>query len=147
MPAEDQSPVSRWRVILRRTDQICCAGLIALALAWMSATWVYQGGLQGRLINIETAESRPLLFQLDMNRADWPEWSVLPGIGETLAKRIVDFRQKNGPFHGPQDLLRVRGIGPRTLDRIRSYLLPIAEPDSKDGTKNLGVQDKKRRNA
>jgi competence protein ComEA len=94
----------------------------------MAATWIYQGGLQGQLIDIERAGSRSLSFQLDINRADWPEWSVLPGIGETLAKRIVLARQKE-PFQRHEDLLRVQGIGPRTLDRIRPYLLPLAEAE------------------
>jgi competence protein ComEA len=46
----------------------------------------------------------------------------LPGIRETLARRIVQDRIKNGPFHAPEDLLRVPGIGPRTLNRLRPLL-------------------------
>jgi competence protein ComEA len=91
----------------------------------MGASWVYQGGLRGGLIDVETAGHRPLLFQLDINRAEWTEWSVLPGIGEMLAKRIVRARHDHGPFRSHQELLRVQGIGPRTLDRIRPYLLPM----------------------
>lgn len=41
---------------------------------------------------------------------------TLPGIGPALAARIVAAR----PFHDVDDLLRVRGIGPATLERLRS---------------------------
>ncbi len=118
---------SRWPALLRWSDQACCVGLIVASLGWIGASWVYQGGLQGRLIDIERTEQRPLSFQLDINRADTAEWSVLPGIGEMLAQRIVNSRRDNGPFHRHDDLLRVHGIGPRTLDRIRPYLLPVED--------------------
>ena len=119
----------RWPTLLRWSDQVCCVGLIAVALGWLAASWVYQGGLRGRFIDIERAEPRPLSFKLDINRADWPEWSVLPGIGETLAKRIVGSRRDQGPFRSHDDLLRVPGIGPRTLARIRPFLSGVDDPD------------------
>jgi competence protein ComEA len=49
----------------------------------------------------------------------------LPAIGETLARRVISERNENGPFHDLDDLTRVRGIGLRTLEKIRPYLLPI----------------------
>ena len=52
----------------------------------------------------------------------WPELTQLPGIGETLARRIVESRRQAGPFADHEDIRRVRGIGPRTLERISPYL-------------------------
>ena len=60
-------------------------------------------------------------------RSDWPELSQLPGIGEALARRIVESREADGPFADHQQLRRVRGIGPRTLERSTPYLRPVAE--------------------
>jgi competence protein ComEA len=57
--------------------------------------------------------------------ADWPELSLLPGVGETLARRIVESRSKHGRFADLDDLRRVRGIGPKTLERIRPFLRPL----------------------
>ena len=61
---------------------------------------------------------------LEMDRATASDWERLPGIGPSLAARIVADRAEHGPFQTPEGLLRVRGIGPRTLERIRPYLAP-----------------------
>ncbi|MBI2478982.1 MAG: helix-hairpin-helix domain-containing protein [Planctomycetia bacterium] len=81
------------------------------------------------MIDIETAEPVTVTFQLDINEATWPEWTLLPGVGETLAKRIVQNRDERGPFRNHADLLRVSGVGPRTFERMRPYLLPLPETD------------------
>jgi competence protein ComEA len=57
--------------------------------------------------------------------AEWPEFAELPELGETLARRIVESRAKVGAFGDHDDLLRVEGIGPRTLERLKPYLLPM----------------------
>ena len=59
---------------------------------------------------------------LDLNRATADQLEALPGIGPVLAQRIVLDRQQSGPFRLPEDLLRVRGIGPRLLERLRPWI-------------------------
>lgn len=54
-----------------------------------------------------------------VNRATSEELEGLPGIGPSLARAILDDRAENGPFDVPEDLLRVPGIGPATLNRLR----------------------------
>jgi competence ComEA-like helix-hairpin-helix protein len=66
--------------------------------------------------------------RIDLDRADAKELERLPGIGPALARRIVVDRAARGPFRAPQALLRVKGIGPRTLERIRPYLSAPAGP-------------------
>jgi competence ComEA-like helix-hairpin-helix protein len=69
--------------------------------------------------------------RIDLDRATARDLERLPGIGPALAARIVADRADRGPFQTPNALLRVRGIGPRTLDRIRPYLeSPAAAADS-----------------
>ena len=116
----------RLGVLLRRADQVCAATLMAAALSAILLLWIYRGGLRGELINIEQAPAIKIQFQLDINRADWPEWTLLPGIGEMLARRIVESRTTEGPFATHDDLQRVKGIGPKTLVAIRPYLAPIS---------------------
>jgi competence protein ComEA len=61
--------------------------------------------------------SRALVL-LDLNRATAAELDGLPGIGPVLAARIVAHRQRHGPFASREELLAVRGIGPRLLARL-----------------------------
>jgi competence protein ComEA len=59
---------------------------------------------------------------VDVNRASAAELETLPGIGPALARRIMESRAEDGPFRTADDLLRVRGIGPATLERIRGLV-------------------------
>jgi len=56
--------------------------------------------------------------KVDINRAGVWLLKALPGIGETLAQRIVDYRQQNGPFDNTRGLLKVAGIGTATYEQI-----------------------------
>lgn len=58
--------------------------------------------------------------QLNINHATASQIeSRLPGIGKVKAQAIVEYRNHNGPFDGPEQLLNIKGVGPHTLDRIR----------------------------
>jgi competence protein ComEA len=57
--------------------------------------------------------------RLNLNAATAEQLERLPGIGPSLASRIVAFRGKHGPFASVDDLVHVGGIGPATLDRVR----------------------------
>jgi competence protein ComEA len=60
--------------------------------------------------------------KIDINRAEIWLLEALPGIGEVLAQRIVDYRGRNGPFRRIEDLLNVSGISSATFARIRDYI-------------------------
>ena len=60
--------------------------------------------------------------KIDINRAEPWLLEALPGIGEVLAQRIVDYRSENGPFKIIEDLLKVSGIGPATFEKIKDYI-------------------------
>jgi competence protein ComEA len=104
--------------------------LVSCCLVLMAGYWFYLGGHRGQLIEIDRADPLTAKYEVDINRADWPEMVQLPGLGETLARRIITDRQQRGPFRDIDDLDRVDGIGLRTLERIRPYLIPI--PDDAD---------------
>jgi competence protein ComEA len=59
---------------------------------------------------------------ISINQALAADLELLPGIGPMLARRIVEHRERNGPFRAPEELLEVHGIGPRTLERLRPLL-------------------------
>jgi competence protein ComEA len=115
---------------LRRADQATVAALTTLALLAMLLHWYWRGGHAGRLIEVDRVEPGAVAYTVDVNAADWQEFTVLPGVGETLARRIVEFREEHGPFRDLRDLREVRGIGPRTLERLTPYLRPIPSAEA-----------------
>ena len=60
-------------------------------------------------------------LSVNLNTASASELTALPGIGETLAARIVAWREENGPFVRVDQVMAVSGIGPKTYERIRPY--------------------------
>lgn len=60
---------------------------------------------------------------LDLNSATAEQLEQLPGIGPVIAKDIVRFREKSGPFRRVEDLLAIRRISRRKLDKIRPYVV------------------------
>ena len=64
--------------LLRRANQVAVAALVVVALAAMGGWWIAQGGWGGRLIEIDRAEPLTARFQVDINRADWPELCNCP---------------------------------------------------------------------
>lgn len=107
---------------LRSRDQSSVAAVVLICLFMMAA---YGLRHRERLIDIDQAEPLSADFRVDVNQSSWPELAQLPGIGETLARRIVESRERDGPFEKPQDLQRVHGLGPKSLSRIRRFLLPM----------------------
>jgi competence ComEA-like helix-hairpin-helix protein len=59
---------------------------------------------------------------IDPNRASSVELEMLPGVGPSLARQIVTTREANGPFRSIEELRKVRGIGARTLEKLRPFL-------------------------
>jgi competence protein ComEA len=66
---------------------------------------------------------------VDINRASVEELIGLPGIGEVTAKRIVEFREQHGPFKRVEDLLKVKGIGEKSFQKLRPSIT-VSRADS-----------------
>ena len=64
----------------------------------------------------------PTSSKMDINTASVEELQTLHGIGEQKAGDIVEYQQQNGPFSRVEDLLKVSGIGPATLEDIREFI-------------------------
>jgi competence protein ComEA len=59
---------------------------------------------------------------IDLNKASENQLMEIPGIGPALAKRIVEFRDENGDFQRVEDLLKIRGIGEKSFQKIRPHV-------------------------
>lgn len=99
---------------------------VLLGMHWWRLTG---GGL--REVEIVRQPPRPFDSRLDLNSATWVELAQLDAVGETLARRIVEHREEHGPFHDVEELRKVRGIGKKTLDKLRPWLT-LGKSEAKD---------------
>lgn len=116
-------------MILRRSDQIVLVCLVAVMLGialGMRAT--VAPGLQ-----IAQFVKR-LTEPLDLNTATLDELIDLPGVGPVLAQRIIEYREAHGGFKSVDELLQIRGIGPKRLEQLKGRVRvgppPFAHPGS-----------------
>ncbi|WP_291317075.1 helix-hairpin-helix domain-containing protein [Desulfuromonas sp.] len=94
---------------------ICmCVMLLLAALAGPAASFAAPQ-------KSEVVES---IATLNVNAAGAEELESLPGIGKVTAERIVAYRSEHGDFATPDDLVHVKGIGEKTLEKIR-YLVSV----------------------
>ena len=72
----------------------------------------------------QPAESQPpeSPAQININTATVQQLQLLPGIGEALAQRIVDYRQTNGMFRSTEELMNVSGIGETKFANIKDFI-------------------------
>lgn len=61
-------------------------------------------------------------FKFNLNEVSWEALTLIPGIGEYTAKKIVTYRLKNGRFRQVEDLLKIKGIGRKTIERLKPYV-------------------------
>lgn len=67
----------------------------------------------------ESSQTAPVItFPININTADKDTLAVLPGIGEVLAQRILDYREEHGNFSHVEELLNVEGIGKKKMEAI-----------------------------
>lgn len=87
---------------------------LLLALFWRDRT-AMTPGRTGTAVETEIQapqeDIQPDLSPLDLNSATAEELAQLPGIGEELARRIVEYRAENGPFEAVEEIMEVSGIG------------------------------------
>lgn len=69
-----------------------------------------------RLNTVNVTQKEP---QIDLNRDKFEKILKISGVGPVLARRIVSDRERHGPYRDWDDLLRVKGVGPKKLARIR----------------------------
>ena len=91
----------------------------------MSVFFLHRSSVHNGLIEIDRSGSLDADFQVDINTAQIGEIIVLPGVGEKLAKTIIDYRRQAGPFDSVESITQVPGIGDKKLEALIPYLVPI----------------------
>jgi competence protein ComEA len=95
-----------------------CAGVLAGALL---VTPVSAGRLQSSPAPAARAAT------IDLNTASVADLEGLPGVGRRTAERIVEHRQKNGPFKKIEELMNIKGIGEKSFLKLKP-LISVAPP-------------------
>lgn len=82
--------------------------------------------LQKEIINNERVVTEGSLkkesYWININKASKEELIRLPGIGEKIAQRIIQYREKNGKFKSKLELLKIKGIGKKRLAQIENFI-------------------------
>jgi competence ComEA-like helix-hairpin-helix protein len=64
----------------------------------------------------------PNLGKININTADKQTLKLIPGVGEKLAARILDYRRENKKFQVPEDLRNIKGLSNHTLEKARDLI-------------------------
>ena len=119
-------PPLTWTLPQRRVLLVLLSALLVFLVIRYAFNPIYVSDPQPE----QPARFDELADRIDPNTADWTALAALPGVGEKKAKDIVAFREEskryapNGvAFAGPEDLLKVKGIGLAMLEGISPHLM------------------------
>ncbi|MPZ19595.1 MAG: hypothetical protein GEV06_16995 [Luteitalea sp.] len=98
----------------------------------ISRPWLLAAGLMlvlcGPILHAQASREKPSpqpskkARVLNVNTASAAQLQELPGIGVSTAARIVEYRQKHGPFKKVEDLMNIRGIGEKSFLRLKPLI-------------------------
>ncbi|MBO6584981.1 MAG: helix-hairpin-helix domain-containing protein [Gracilimonas sp.] len=75
-----------------------------------------------RAEEVDTGSPTNVMYPININTADEATLQLLPGIGPAYSKRIVQYRLENGSFKSVDEITNIRGIGPKTLQKLRPII-------------------------
>jgi comEA protein len=81
-----------------------------------------EGGEDQRSSDPAEANST-VIKRITLNTANQAELESIPGVGPVTARRIIDFREKNGRFQSIEELMEIKGIGQKTIQKIERYFI------------------------
>jgi competence protein ComEA len=83
------------------------------------------------IVSSAIAKKKPPAHSININTAGATDLQQVPGIGPSTAQKILDTRKSYGAFKSVDDLLAIKGIGPKKLEKMRKYLTVGKQPVKK----------------
>jgi len=80
-------------------------------------------------VALSSATKKPPPQPININTADSTQLQLVPGIGPSTAEKILQMRKSYGAFKSVNDLMAIRGLGPKRLEKMRKYLT-VGKPAS-----------------
>jgi competence protein ComEA len=97
-----------------------------LSVALLAAAPPQHAGAQEKASARSSSKSAGAGAIVNINTAPASELQTLPGIGAKTAARIVEYRQKNGPFKKAEELMNVRGVGEKNFLKLKAQVTVTA---------------------
>jgi len=97
--------------------------LVALLLVSLGIGEIRSRRRAGEPVHVVKGDQGRYTYDIDLNSANWAELTLLPGVGEVTAKRIVELREKLGGFTDVKQLTEVRGLSDARVAEIAKYVV------------------------
>ncbi len=114
---------------ITKNEKILLLCTLAFLLGLFCVCWRDISAADGQRWVVETEHAvspdawiSPDAGRINLNTASPELLAELPGIGEALAARIVEYREKNGPFRASDEIMKVKGIGETTYRAIADLI-------------------------
>ncbi|NOZ19857.1 MAG: helix-hairpin-helix domain-containing protein [Planctomycetes bacterium] len=106
--------------------------LVALLLLCIGIGDIRARRRAGAPVHVVKGDRARFTYDIDLNSANWAELTLLPGVGEVTAKRIVALREKLGGFTSVEQIKEVRGLGDVRVAEIAKYVTLGTEAKPKE---------------
>lgn len=90
-----------------------------LAMKLKDEDYIFVPSIEGLLNN---SQGKTISSKININTATLEELKMLPRVGDAIAQRIIDYREKNGPFRDIKDIKNVSGIGDKMFENIKDKI-------------------------
>lgn len=101
---------------------IVCYCAVMLAVLIGLRVWQFERTVSVPKIENTDIPAPVTVLLVDINTAKLDELTELPGIGEVMGQRIIDYREQNGKFACIEDIMKVDGIGQGTFEKLKPLI-------------------------
>ncbi len=88
----------------------------------LAASMIFPAGLTLTAAQAAAAQDQVMVEKININTASAEVLTEVPGIGPKTAGKIISYREENGAFQTVEDLLEIKGIGDKSLAKMKPYL-------------------------